>query len=55
MNYQILLESYVAGEAIKKDELSLLELELYSQLESIKLNSDLGFRKKSTKAHKRCC
>ena len=33
MNYQILLESYAAGEGINKDELSLLELEFDSQLE----------------------
>ena len=32
MNYQILLESYAAGEDISEDELSLLELELDSQL-----------------------
>ena len=32
MNYQILLESYAAGEWINKDEISLLELELDSQL-----------------------
>ena len=38
MNYQILLESYAAGEGINKDELSLLELELDSQLESIKFS-----------------
>ena len=36
MNYQILLESYAAGEGINKDELSLLELKLDSQIESIK-------------------
>ena len=36
MNYQILVESYAAGECINKDEISLLELELDSQLESIK-------------------
>ena len=36
MNYQILLESYAAGEWINKDEISLLELELDSQLASIK-------------------
>tara|TARA_Y100001968_G_scaffold201678_1_gene185217 strand:+ start:322 stop:513 length:192 start_codon:yes stop_codon:yes gene_type:complete len=38
MNYQILIERYVAGESINKDELSLLELELFSQLESIKFS-----------------
>ena len=38
MNYQILLEGYASGEGINKDELSLLELELESQLESIKFS-----------------
>jgi len=42
MNYQILLESYAAGEGINKDELSLLEFELASQLESIKLSRTQG-------------
>ena len=37
MNYQILLESYAAGEVINKEELPLLELELDSQIESIKI------------------
>jgi len=38
MNYEILLESYAAGEGINKDELLLLELEHSSQLESIKFS-----------------
>ena len=36
MKYQILLESHTSGEGINKDELSLLELGLDSQIESIK-------------------
>ena len=46
MNYQILLESYAAGECINKDELSLLELELDSQLESIKFSRTQGCTEK---------
>ena len=42
MNYQILIESYASGEAISNDELSLLELELDSQLESIKFSRNQG-------------
>ena len=42
MNYQILLESYAAGECINKDELSLLELELDAQLASIKFSRTQG-------------
>ena len=38
INYEILLESYAAGECINKDELLLLELELSSQLQSIKFS-----------------
>ena len=42
MNYQILLESYAAGECIKKEEILLLELELDSQLESINFSRTEG-------------
>ena len=49
MNYQILLESYASGEAISKDELSLLELELDSQLESIKFSRTQGCTEKAPK------
>ena len=49
MNYQILLESYAAGEGINKDELSLLELELDSQLESIKFSRTQGCTEKAPK------
>ena len=36
MKYQILIKRHAAGEYINKDEISLLELELDSQLKSIK-------------------
>ena len=49
MNYQILLESYAAGEGINKGELSLLELELDSQLESIKFSRTHGCTEKAPK------
>ena len=42
MTYQILPGSDTAGEGINKDELSLLELELDSQLESIKFSRTQG-------------
>ena len=41
MTYQIMLESYAAGEGISKNELSLLKLHLDSQLEFIKLFNEL--------------
>ena len=47
MNYQILLESYAAGEWINKDELSLLELELDTKLESIKFSRTQGCTEKA--------
>ena len=49
MNYQILLESYTAGEGINKDNLLLLELELDSQLESIKFSRTQGCTGKAPK------
>ena len=49
MNYQILLESYAAGKWINKDEISLLELELDSQLESIKFSRTQGCTEKAPK------
>ena len=49
MNYKILLESYAAVEAINKDELSLLELGLDSQLESIKFSRTQGCTEKAPK------
>ena len=48
MNYQILLESYAAVEVINKDELSLLELEPDSQLESIKYTRNQGCTEEAT-------
>ena len=49
MNFQILLKRYGAGEGISKDELSLLELELDSQLETIKLCRTQGCTEKAPK------
>jgi len=46
MSSQILLKSLAAVEDISKDELSFLELELYSQLESIKLELTQGCTEK---------
>ena len=39
MNYQILLESYSKSQSISEDELPLLELELDTQIETIKISS----------------
>ena len=47
MNYQILLESYAAGESISEDELPLLELELDIQIENIKFSRSQGCTKKA--------
>ena len=49
MNYQILLESYAAGETISEEELSLLELELDTQLASIKSSNYQGCDEKAPK------
>ena len=49
MNYQILLENHAAGECISKDELSLIELKLDSQLESLKISQKQGFTEKAPK------
>ena len=49
MNYQILLASYAAGEDINKNEVALLELELDSQLESIKFSRTQGCTEKAPK------
>ena len=38
MNYRILLETYAASVNISEDEFPLLELELDSQIETIKLS-----------------
>ncbi|WP_269623433.1 hypothetical protein [Prochlorococcus marinus] len=42
MNYQLLLEYYAEGSEITRQEAELLDLELYSQVESIKLSSSQG-------------
>tara|TARA_Y100001968_G_scaffold52688_1_gene43705 strand:- start:1587 stop:1955 length:369 start_codon:yes stop_codon:yes gene_type:complete len=42
MNYQMLLECYAKGVTISKDEAELLDIELYSQLESIKVSRTQG-------------
>ena len=47
MNYQILLESYAAGESISEDELPLLELELDIQIENIKFSRSQGCTKEA--------
>ena len=49
MNYQILLESYAAGENISEDELPLLELELDNQIETIKFSRSQGCTKEAPK------
>ena len=49
MSSQILLKSLAAVEGISKDELSFLELELDSQLESIKLDLTQGCTEKIKK------
>tara|TARA_B100000700_G_scaffold325175_1_gene433233 strand:- start:4999 stop:5304 length:306 start_codon:yes stop_codon:yes gene_type:complete len=36
MNYQLLLEVFASGSEISKNELLMLEIELYAQIESIK-------------------
>ena len=38
MNYQLLLECYAEGSKITTQEIELLDLELYSQIESIKVS-----------------
>ena len=42
MNYQMLLECYSKGVRISIDEAELLDIELYSQLESIKVSRTQG-------------
>ncbi len=42
MNYQLLLECYAAGTEISLEEASLLDIELYAQMESIKVSSKQG-------------
>lgn len=42
MNYQLLLECYSSGTEISQQEIALLDLELFSQIESIKVSSTQG-------------
>ena len=42
MNYQLLLEWYSEGTKLTEQEIELLELELYSQIESIKALHEQG-------------
>ena len=49
MNYQLLLESYAAGENITKNELPLLELELDTQIQSIKFSRSQGCTEEAPK------
>ncbi len=42
MNYQMLLECYAKGITISNTEAELLDVELYSQLESIKVSRSQG-------------
>ena len=38
MNYQLLLECYSSGSEFSKDELQMLEIELHTQIECIKVS-----------------
>ena len=42
MNYQLLLECHSEGTEITQQEIELLDLELYSQIESIKVSFKQG-------------
>ena len=42
MNYQMLLECHAAGTEITRQEADLLDLELYTQVESIKVSRTQG-------------
>ena len=42
MNYQMLMECYASGSGISEDELQMLEIELYTQIESIKVSRTQG-------------
>ena len=42
MNYQLLLECYSSGTEITEDELQMLEIELDTQIESIKVSRTQG-------------
>ena len=45
MNYQLLLECYSSGSEMTKDELQMLEIELDTQIESIKISRTQGCMK----------
>ena len=49
MNYQLLLECYSSGSEMTKDELQMLEIELDTQIESIKVSRTQGCLKISPK------
>ena len=42
MNYQLLLECYASGTEMTQDELQMLEIELDTQIESIKVSRTQG-------------
>ena len=42
MNYQLLIECYSSGSEMTKDELHMLEIELDTQIESIKVSPTQG-------------
>ncbi len=42
MNYQLLLECFASGVQLSQQEIKLLDLELYTQIESIKVSSFQG-------------
>ncbi len=42
MNYQLLLECYASGSEMSEDELQMLEIELDTQIESIKVSRTQG-------------
>ena len=42
MNYQLLLECFSSGSEMTKDELQMLEIELDTQIESIKVSRTQG-------------
>ena len=49
MNYQLLLECYSSGSEMTKDELQMLEIELDTQIESIKVSRTQGSLKMAPK------
>ncbi len=49
MNYQMLLECYASGAGITNEELQMLDIELYTQIESIKVSRTQGCIKTAPK------